>query len=94
MVQGESRVELNLCLFPVRFRRLLPPYHDHRPLNDDRLFRGWFRPGRHFPQGLLEGREIGGTLLLGSLASGIHRCGLPRHDTAENLSARLPDGFW
>ena len=50
--------------------RLLPPYHHHRSLIEDRPLLGRrdrrFRAGGHFLQCLVKGREIGGTLFLGS----------------------------
>ena len=61
-----------------KIRRLLSPYHDHRPLNDDRLGRGHrrFRAGGDFLQFLVKGGEIGWTLLLGSRGSANHWRGL------------------
>ena len=97
---GLDRADTGNGTDAAQFCRLLPSYHDHRPLNDDRplLGRGDCRlgAGEHFHQGLVKGREIGREirwpLFLGGRGSATHWCGL-RCDTAETLSARLWNGF-
>ena len=70
--------------------RLLPSNHEHRPLKDDRPLLAreqtiscW----RRFPAISGEGRRDWLELLLGSLGSATHWCGLGC-DWAETLSAR------
>jgi len=98
---GLDRADTGNGTDAAQFCRLLPSYHDHRPLNDDRplLGRGDCRlgAGEHFHQGLVKGREIGREirwpLFLGGRGSATHWCGL-RVRLGRNLIGTAPERLW